>query len=188
MTAKTTIRLSAAIALLLFVWYLVADRFTPYTSNVRVKAIVIDVVPEVSGYVSALAVSNAQLVDRGDVLAQIDPRPFALELERAEKRIGSSLQAAPEVFLDETHRDALAGVDLADIAITSDVTVTVGAPPASAFVLADSPEIGVVPKTAAGEKCARCWKVLPEVGTDAEVAGVCGRCADAVRTYRAAAE
>jgi isoleucyl-tRNA synthetase len=112
----------------------------------------------------------------------------ALELERAEKRIGSSLQAAPEIFLDETHRDALAGVDLADIAITSDVTVTVGAPPASAFVLADSPEIGVVPKTAAGEKCARCWKVLPEVGTDAEVAGVCGRCADAVRTYRAAAE
>ena len=112
----------------------------------------------------------------------------ALELERAEKRIGSSLQAAPEVFLDEAHNAALAGVDLADVAITSDAAVTVGPPPEAAFILSDSPEIGVVPKTATGEKCARCWKVLPEVGNDADVAGVCNRCADAVRTYRTAAE
>jgi multidrug resistance efflux pump len=87
---KTTTRLVAFLALLLFVWYLFADRMTPYTSNARVKAIVIDVVPQVSGSVSALAVSNAQLVEAGDLLARIDQRPFVLEVEKAR----SALQSA----------------------------------------------------------------------------------------------
>ena len=75
---KITVRVLASLALLFFVWYLIADRVTPYTSNARVKAIVIDVVPEVSGYVSALAVSNGQVVEAGALLARIDPHPFQL--------------------------------------------------------------------------------------------------------------
>jgi len=89
---KTTTRIFAFIALLLFVWYLVADRITPYSSNVRVKAIVVDVVPQVSGYVSALAVSNAQVVEAGDLLARIDPRPFNLEVEKAQSELQSATQ------------------------------------------------------------------------------------------------
>jgi len=90
---KTTTRLFALLALLLFVWYLFADRITPYTSNARVKAIVIDVVPQVSGYVSALAVTNAQLVEAGDLLARIDQRPFVLEVEKARSALQSATQA-----------------------------------------------------------------------------------------------
>jgi isoleucyl-tRNA synthetase len=104
----------------------------------------------------------------------------ALEKERAEKRIGSSLQAAPTVHATADYLGALAGLDLAEIAITSGARLVEGAPPAGAFVLSDVPGVGVVPSTAAGEKCERCWKVLPEVGHDARFPGTCRRCAAAV--------
>ncbi len=90
---KTTTRLVAVLALLLFVWYLFADRITPYTSLARVKAIVIEVVPQVSGYVAALAVTNAQLVEGDDLLARIDQRPFVLEVEKARSALQSATQS-----------------------------------------------------------------------------------------------
>lgn len=89
---KTTTRLLAFLSFLFFILYLVADRITPYTSNVRVKAIVVDVVPQVSGYISALAVNNAQPVKRGDLLARIDQRPFVLAVEQAQSDLQSSTQ------------------------------------------------------------------------------------------------
>ena len=104
----------------------------------------------------------------------------ALEVERREKRIGSSLEAAPEVHLGAADAEALAGLDLAELAITSDLELIVGAPPANAFTLADVPGVGVVPKRAAGAKCARCWQVLPEVGADPAAPDLCRRCQDAV--------
>ena len=63
-----------------------------------------------------------------------------------------------------------------------------GAAPKGAFVLDDVAGIGVVPRPAEGEKCERCWRVLPEVGEDSELPGTCGRCADAVRGLSEAAE
>jgi len=91
------------------------------------------------------------------------------------------------VYVSADYRPALDGVDLADVAITSDVAVTEGPPPAGAFTLPDVAGVGVAPKKALGEKCARCWKVLPDVGSIPDVPGVCARCADAVRTCRHAA-
>jgi isoleucyl-tRNA synthetase len=104
----------------------------------------------------------------------------ALELERAEKRIGSSLQAAPRVFAPEVLAAAVAGLDFAEICITSDISVAAEAPPAGAFTLPDVADVGVVPELAEGEKCARCWRVLPEVGRDASAPELCRRCASAV--------
>ena len=66
---------------------------TPYTSNARLKAIDIEVVPQVSGYVAALAVTNAQLVEAGDLLARIDQRTFVLEVEKARSALQSATQA-----------------------------------------------------------------------------------------------
>lgn len=103
----------------------------------------------------------------------------ALEVERAAKRIGSSLQAKPVLTVSDEVRDLLAGLDLAEIFITSGAELVVGAPGEGAFVLADVPGIAVQPQAAEGAKCARCWKVLPEVGESAH-AGVCHRCADAM--------
>ena len=89
---KATVATSAILAALIFVWYLVADRITPYTSNVRVKAMVIDIVPEVSGQIAAVTVSNGQVVERGDLLARIDPQPFHLKVDRARAALDVATQ------------------------------------------------------------------------------------------------
>jgi isoleucyl-tRNA synthetase len=104
----------------------------------------------------------------------------ALELERAAKRLGSSLQAAPCVFVTAEHRHALAALDLAEIAITSGIEIREGPAPEGAFTLDEVPGVGVVPAPAAGKKCERCWRVLPEVGRRHDHPSLCLRCADVV--------
>ena len=103
---------------------------------------------------------------------------LALELERAAKRIGASLQAAPSVFATEEHVAAFKGLDLAEIAITSAARLVAGEGPAEAFRLPDVAGIAVVPGLAEGSRCERCWKVLPEVGQRGKP--LCRRCEDAV--------
>ena len=104
----------------------------------------------------------------------------ALEIERAEKRIGSSLQANPKVYAPADFVAAMNGVDLAEISITSGGELIEGDVPAGAFTLEDVAGVGVVPAPAQGEKCERCWKVTEDVGANAAHPTVCGRCADAV--------
>ena len=112
----------------------------------------------------------------------------ALEIERAEKRIGSSLQAAPIVYMTKAHATAFEGVDLAEIAITSGAVIETSPIPENAFAIEDLPNLAVVPMKATGHKCERCWKVLPEVGTNKDFSDICNRCVDAVRDYQADAE
>ncbi len=112
----------------------------------------------------------------------------ALEIERAEKHIGSSLQATPTVYLDSATVAILSDVDLAEVTITSDVIVDTGAAPEGAFAIDEVPGVAVVPGLADGGKCERCWQVLPEVGGDGENADICNRCVDAVANISAVAE
>ena len=112
----------------------------------------------------------------------------AIELERAEKRIRSSLEAAPVVYMSPDYNDVLKGLDLAEIAITSDASLSTAVAPANAFTLADVAGVAVVPKLADGAKCVRCYRVLPEVSRDPARGEVCDRCADAVAHFPAAAE
>jgi isoleucyl-tRNA synthetase len=102
----------------------------------------------------------------------------ALEIERAEKRIRSSLQAKPVVHITAEALAAFDGLDPADIFITSGATLTTDPAPIDAFQLEDVADVAVVPAAAEGGKCERCWKILPEV--EAASDPVCGRCADAV--------
>ncbi|MAZ35650.1 MAG: isoleucine--tRNA ligase [Thalassospira sp.] len=104
----------------------------------------------------------------------------ALELERAEKRIGASLDAAPKVYATTEYVEALNGLNLAEIAITSDVELITGDAPEGAYTLEEVAGVGVVPALAGGEKCERCWQTLPEVGSHPVHKTVCLRCADAV--------
>jgi isoleucyl-tRNA synthetase len=113
----------------------------------------------------------------------------ALEVERAAKRIGSSLQAHPVVHIERPElKDAVAAVDFADVVITSDITLSDTPAPEGAFSLPEVPGVAVVAGLAAGDKCERCWKVLPEVGAAAEAPQTCTRCADAVQHLGAAAQ
>ncbi|PKQ06367.1 MAG: isoleucine--tRNA ligase [Alphaproteobacteria bacterium HGW-Alphaproteobacteria-12] len=110
----------------------------------------------------------------------------ALEIERREKRIGASLEAAPEIHVSAPEfLSALDGLDLAELAITSQATLIEGEGPASAFRLDDVPGVCVVPKLAEGKKCARSWRILPDVGSDPDYPDLSPRDAAAVREYDA---
>ncbi|MCV2880479.1 isoleucine--tRNA ligase [Actibacterium sp. XHP0104] len=104
----------------------------------------------------------------------------ALEVQRRDKVIGASLEAAPVVHVqDGAVLKALKSVNFADICITSDIALSNDPSPSEAFRLPEVPGVGVVFETAEGEKCQRCWKILPDVGTHSH-AGTCKRCNDAL--------
>jgi isoleucyl-tRNA synthetase len=112
----------------------------------------------------------------------------ALELERADKRMGSSLEAAPVVYIsDKAVSAAIEGVDLAEVCITSGIEVVAGAAPEGAFTLADVPGAGVVPKLAEGTKCARSWRITDDVGRDPDYPELSARDAAAMREIDGAA-
>ncbi len=113
----------------------------------------------------------------------------ALEIERkVTKRIGASLQAHPVIWADDATRRACAGIDLAEICITSTAAFGDGAPPDDAFGLADIAGVRVRIDVASGQKCERCWRVLDDVGHRTDHPHICRRCADAVDRFPAAAE
>ena len=110
----------------------------------------------------------------------------ALELKRAEKAIGSSLEAAPVVHIaDAALADAVADVDMAEIAITSGIAIERGEGPADAFRLDEVKGVSVAFARASGEKCARSWRYTDDVGSDPEFPGVSARDAAALRELQA---
>jgi isoleucyl-tRNA synthetase len=110
----------------------------------------------------------------------------ALELERAAKRVGSSLEAAPLVYVSDPDTfAALLDIDLAEVCITSGATLIEGDGPADGFRLPDVAGVTVVPKRAEGTKCARSWKVLTSVGSDPDYPDLSPRDAAAMREWEA---
>jgi isoleucyl-tRNA synthetase len=110
----------------------------------------------------------------------------ALEVERAAKRIGSSLEASPMVYVSDARIFAtLFDVDLAEVCITSNAMASNEDAPAGAFRLNDVPGVAVVVEKAVGIKCARSWKILPDVGSDPEYPDVSPRDAKALREWKA---
>ena len=100
----------------------------------------------------------------------------ALEIERRAKTIGASLEAAPTVYLSPELARIVTNPDtFATLCITSSLNLTTGAAPDGAFVAEDVPGVAVVFHHATGEKCQRCWKILPDVGTHSHP-GTCARC------------
>ncbi|MDO9296861.1 class I tRNA ligase family protein, partial [Bradyrhizobium sp.] len=110
----------------------------------------------------------------------------ALELERAAKTIGSSLEASPLVYVsDQNIFNTLFDIDLAEVFITSNAMATNDDAPAGAFRLNEVPGVAVVVEKAVGTKCARSWKISTDVGADAEYPDVSPRDARALREWKA---
>jgi isoleucyl-tRNA synthetase len=113
----------------------------------------------------------------------------ALEVERAHKRIGSSLEAALIVYVSDPDLfAALVEIDLAEVCITSAATLIEGEGPAEAFRLDEVKGVAVVPKLAEGRKCARSWKISSAVGSDPDYPDVTPRDAQALREWDAVAK
>ncbi|MCP9629798.1 isoleucine--tRNA ligase [Rhodopseudomonas palustris] len=113
----------------------------------------------------------------------------ALEVERAAKRIGSSLEASPLIYLPEQFMGDIFDVDWAEICITSNAMVEIlrgnDTPPADAFRLPELADVAVVVERAQGAKCARSWKILSSVGSDPDYPDVSPRDAQALREWKA---
>jgi isoleucyl-tRNA synthetase len=110
----------------------------------------------------------------------------ALEIARAHKRIGSSLEAAPIVYVSDGDLfAALVEIDLAEVSITSAATLVEADGPASAFRLDEVRGVAVEVRLAEGTKCARSWKILPSVGSDPAYPDVSPRDAKALREWDA---
>ncbi|GLQ38180.1 isoleucine--tRNA ligase [Rhizobium albus] len=106
----------------------------------------------------------------------------ALEVERREKRIGSSLEAAPVVYVDDPALlNALDGLDFSEICITSGIELVAGKGPDDAFRLDDVASVAVVPREASGRKCARSWRITNDVGSDPAYPDVSARDAAALK-------
>jgi multidrug resistance efflux pump len=71
-------------------WYLLADRFTPYTQQARVGAFVIPVAAEVAGRVIRVNVRNNQDVKAGEVIFEVDPQPYQIAVDRARADLEST--------------------------------------------------------------------------------------------------
>jgi isoleucyl-tRNA synthetase len=110
----------------------------------------------------------------------------ALEIERAGKRIGASLEAAPVIYVADLDLfAAVVDVDLAEVCITSGATLVEGEGPPEAFRLDEVPGVAVVPGLAEGRKCARSWKILATIGADPAYPDVSPRDAQALREWDA---
>jgi isoleucyl-tRNA synthetase len=110
----------------------------------------------------------------------------ALEIQRANKSIGSSLEAAPVVHvqLDAEDVAALRSIEFADICITSAISIVEGVAPADAFKLDAVKGVGVEFQKAEGAKCARSWRISKDIGSDAEFPDITPRDAEAVREWQ----
>ncbi|HVY32987.1 MAG TPA: class I tRNA ligase family protein, partial [Caulobacteraceae bacterium] len=105
----------------------------------------------------------------------------ALEIERRERRMGGALEAAPKVWIaDPALLAAFEGLDPAEVFRTSQAELIAGAGPHGAFALPEVAGVAVVPVRAEGQKCARSWRILPEVGSDPRYPDLSLRDADAV--------
>ncbi len=104
----------------------------------------------------------------------------AIEVQRTAKVIGASLEAAPKVYVSNAAlMAATQGVPMEEFSITSALQVTDSPAPADAFTLPDVAGVAVVFGMAQGEKCARCWQILPDVGTHKHTY-TCARCSEAL--------
>ncbi len=81
------------LCVVLMVYYLVADRITPYTTQARVHAVVVPIAAEVSGTVTDVAVTSNQSVAAGDLLFRIDRDKYVLAVGTAEVNLEQARQA-----------------------------------------------------------------------------------------------
>jgi len=107
----------------------------------------------------------------------------ALEVERAEKRIGSSLQSRPTVYTAAENHNLFEGLDAAELFITSGAEFSADAAPDNAFTVEDVEGVAVIPGPSGDTKCLRCYQFPEDIGIDPEHPEICGRCADAVKNH-----
>ncbi|WP_289053104.1 HlyD family secretion protein [Carboxylicivirga marina] len=85
-------RIVFLLAILIFIWYLVADRRTPYTDQARITELIIPITPRVSGYITDVNIKLNSTVASNDLLFKIDKEPFQLAIQKAKANLDNITQ------------------------------------------------------------------------------------------------
>jgi len=107
----------------------------------------------------------------------------ALELARAEKIVGKSLDAKVTIHVGEEAAEAMERVKAQHfeaLLIVSEAELAEGA--GEGWAGTELPGVTIQVEPSQAEKCPRCWTRSVTVGQDAEYPELCARCANAVRT------
>ena len=99
----------------------------------------------------------------------------AIEIERKNKKIGSSLEASIDLYFGDSEFKEIDQDLLKNISIVSELEVFEESPSDKCFVSETNKNIGVIVSQTNGEKCERCWKYFPSLSND-----VCERCSKVI--------
>jgi multidrug resistance efflux pump len=91
---RKIILIALGLLLLLYVYHVVSDRITPYTSQATVDTLLVQIAPEVTGQVTEVGVTDNGPVKKGQVLFRVDPQPFEIALRKAEADLAVAVQGA----------------------------------------------------------------------------------------------
>jgi multidrug resistance efflux pump len=97
---RKVILIAVGLLVVLFVYHVLSDRYTPYTSQARVETFLTQVAPEVAGEVLEVSVRDNSVVRRGQLLFRIDPEPYEVAVRAAEAKLSVALQAAEVALAD----------------------------------------------------------------------------------------
>lgn len=113
---RKIILIALGLLLLLFVYHVLSDRYTPYTSQARVEAYLTQIAPEVAGDVLEVGVRDNGAVRKGQLLFRIDPEPYELAVRAAEANLSVALQGADVSVADIAAARAQIAKQRADLA------------------------------------------------------------------------
>ena len=101
----------------------------------------------------------------------------AIEKKRAEKLIGSSLEAHINIYLTVKIKNEIKNINFAEVAITSSFEILNYEDGNSYFCIEDIADISIDVKKTKGEKCERCWKYKEDLTSD----NICDRCEKVIK-------
>ena len=113
---RKVILIAIGLLLFLFVYHVLSDRYTPYTSQARVETFLTQVAPEVAGDVLEVEVKDNSRVAKGQLLFRIDPEPYQVALRSAEANLSVALQAADVSVADVSSAQAALRKQRVDLA------------------------------------------------------------------------
>ena len=142
-------------------------KYMPHKENENEESIMLEYWPKIDE-----KYENKELEEKWNKIIKVkEEAAKALEMARAEKVIGHSLNAKVIINAEKENYEFLKGKEelLQEVFIVSGVEVN------------EAKEFSVEVKTADGEKCERCWMYSTTVGEDKENPTICHKCSEALK-------
>lgn len=103
---RKVILIALSVLLVLFVYHVLSDRYTPYSSQARVETFMTQIASEVAGDVRSVSIKDNSRVKKGQIMFVIDPEPYQLAVRSAEANLSVALQAADVSVADVSSAQA----------------------------------------------------------------------------------